>query len=232
MNILCTICARKGSKGLRNKNFLKLNGKELFWHTYNQAKKIKAISNIVISTDSQSFIKKIKSKKIDIFFERPKFLSGSQIGKVPVIRHAVKKAENYYKKKFDIIMDLDVSSPLRNIKDIKNCLKMFKNKESTNLITGTKSRKNPYFNMIEISKNKVKLSKKHNKNIVRRQHAPIVYEMNASIYLWKRNYLLKNNKLFTKTTLFYEMPYERSVDIDSYIDFKIVKLLMKNEKKN
>ena len=112
MNILCTICARKGSKGLKNKNFLKLNGKELFWHTYNQAKKVKSISNIVISTDSDQFIKKVKSKKIDIFFKRPKSLSGNNIGKVPVIRHAFKKAENYYKKKFDIIMDLDVSSPL------------------------------------------------------------------------------------------------------------------------
>ncbi len=231
MNILCTICARKGSKGLKNKNFLQLNGKELFWHTYNQAKKVKSISNIVISTDSDQFIKKVKSKKIDIFFKRPKSLAGNNIGKVPVIRHAFKKAEDYYKKKFDIIMDLDVSSPLRNIKDIKNCLKMFKKKKSTNLITGTKSRKNPYFNMIEINKNIVKISKKHSRNVVRRQHAPKVYEMNASIYLWERNYLLKNNKLFTKTTLFYEMPYERSVDIDSYDDFKIVKLLMKNEKK-
>ena len=86
--------------------------------------------------------------------------------------------------------------------------------------------------MIEINKNIVKISKKHSRNVVRRQHAPKVYEMNASIYLWERNYLLKKNKLFTKTTLFYEMPYERSVDIDSYDDFKIVKLLMKNEKKN
>ena len=107
-----------------------------------------------------------------------------------------------------------------------------KKKKSTNLITGTEARKNPYFNMIEINKNIVKISKKYSKNVIRRQHAPKVYEMNASIYLWDRDYLLKNNKLFTKTTLFYEMPYERSVDIDNYNDFKIVKLLMNNEKKN
>ncbi len=69
MNILCTICARKGSKGLKNKNFLKLNGKELFWYSYNQAKKVKSISNIVISTDSDQLIKKVKSKKIDIFLK-------------------------------------------------------------------------------------------------------------------------------------------------------------------
>ena len=69
-------------------------------------------------------------------------------------------------------MDLDVSSPLRNIQDIKNCLDMFKKKKSTNLITGTEARKNPYFNMIEINKNIVKISKKYSKNVIRRQHAP------------------------------------------------------------
>ena len=97
MNVLCTICAREGSKGLKKK-FLKLNGIELIWHTYHQAKKVKSISKIVISTDSKSFIKKARSKKIDILFKRPKLLSGSTVGKVPVIRHALKKAENFYKK--------------------------------------------------------------------------------------------------------------------------------------
>ena len=51
--------------------------------------------------------------------------------------------------------------------------------------------------MVEIDKNIVKISKRYNKKVIRRQHAPKVYEMNASIYLWKRDYLLKNNNLFT-----------------------------------
>ena len=137
MNILCTICARKGSKGLKNKNFLKLNGKELFWYSYNQAKKVKSISNIVTRERFWSFKKNINFFRFNFFYKLIRIRWNYNIGKVPVIRHAFKKAENYYKKKFDIIMDLDVSSPLRNIKDIKNCLKMFKKKKSTNLITGT-----------------------------------------------------------------------------------------------
>ena len=57
-----------------------------------------------------------------------------------------------------------------------------------------------------------------------RQTAPKVYEMNASIYIWKRNSLLKNN-LFNSQTTFYEMPVFRSIDIDSIFDFKIVKFI-------
>ena len=51
--------------------------------------------------------------------------------------------------------------------------------------------------------------------------------MPPSIYLWKRNYLLKSNKLFTKTTLFYEMPYQRSIDIDTDFDFSVAEFLLK-----
>ena len=58
-NILCTICARKGSKGLKNKNFLNLLGKPLIVHTIDQAKKVKFLTKIVVSSNS----KKIKDRK-------------------------------------------------------------------------------------------------------------------------------------------------------------------------
>ena len=62
---------------------------------------------------------------------------------------------------------------------------------------------------------------------MRRQDAPKVYEANASIYIWKRDALLKNETLFTKKTGIYVMPIERSIDIDSEFDFEIVNYLMK-----
>lgn len=69
------------------------------------------------------------------------------------------------------------------------------------------------------------------KKILRRQDARQVYDVNASIYIWKRNYLLKSNTIISNKTSLYEMPYNRSVDIDSKDDLKIVKLFLKNDKK-
>ena len=64
-----------------------------------------------------------------------------------------------------------------------------------------------------------------------RQEAPLLFDMNASIYLWRRETLLKEDSLFINKTIFYEMPEERSIDIDSPLDFRVVEMLL-NEKKD
>ena len=143
------------------------------------------------------------------------------------------RSEKYYNKVFDLIVDLDVTSPLRNIKDINESIKKIINENTNNLITVCKARKNPYFNMIEYKNNFCpKLVKKSKKNIIRRQDAPTVYEMNASIYIWRRDFLMNNNNLFTNKTSVYQMPFKRSIDIDSVDDLNLVRYFVKkNEKK-
>lgn len=227
MSILCTICARSGSKGLKNKNFLKINGISLLERCIKQSLKIKKINNIVISSDSSKF-KKIFNNRI-YYLKRPKKLSSDVSGKVEVIRHALTKSEIYFKKKFDTVIDLDVTAPLRNKKDINKCISLFQRSKSQNLITICKARKNPYFNMIEYKNKKFDYVKKLKKKILRRQDAPKVYEMNASIYIWKKKYLNNSIELFSRKTICYEMPYNRSIDIDSLDDLKIVKIFMKKK---
>ena len=225
MKIICTICARKGSKGIKNKNLLKIkNNLNLIDYTLKQALKVKEINKILVSSDIKN-LKTIKNKKI-FYLNRPRKLSGDKIGKLDVIRHAVKFSEEHFKINFGYIIDLDVTSPLRTVNDIKKAIQIFKKKKSNNLITFCKSRKNPYFNMIERKKNKFKLIKNVKKIFLRRQDAPKAYEMNASIYIWKKKFLFSSNSLFSNKTIGYEMPYERSIDIDSLSDYKIVKKLI------
>ncbi len=228
MNILCTICARKGSKGLRNKNIKKLFGKPLIIHTIDQAKKSKIFSKIVVSSDSKKILKLVK-KKVDLTIQRPKKLSKDNSAKVPVVRHALKEAEKFYNTLFHTVIDLDVTSPLRTKQDIINAKRIFKKGKNSNLISVTKSKKNPYFNMIEIIKNRPQIVKKFEKKILARQQAPKVFELNASIYIWKRNYLLSTNNLFNKKTGVYFMPENKSVDVDNKLDFQIVEFLMKKK---
>ena len=80
--------------------------------------------------------------------------------------------------------------------------------------------------MVEIKNNKINLVKRVKKMIDNRQNAPQTFDMNASIYIWERNYLFKTNNLFNKNTSIYIMPPERSVDIDSDYDFRLVKHLI------
>jgi len=221
---------RSGSKGVKNKNLKIINNKPLMYYTINQAIKSKLFDNIVVSTNSKKILKIAKYYGADGWFLRPKKLSSDYSPKVPAIKHALIEAEKHYKKKFDIIIDLDATSPLRDIKDILNAYKYFKRKKNNMLITGCRSRKNPYFNIVEIVKNKLQLAKKLKKNIYRRQDAPKTYDGNASIYIWKRKSLINFKTFFTNKTAIYEMPESKSIDIDSKFDFKLVEFLLKQKK--
>lgn len=224
---LCIISMRAGSKDVKNKNFKLINGKPLMYYTIKQAIKSKIFDHIIVSTDSKKILKFAKSYGAEGWFLRPKRLASSRSKKVPVIKHAFFEAEKFYNKNFETIIDLDVTSPLRKIDDIIKAHKFFIKKKANILITGCKSKKNPYFNMFELKNNKIQKIKKLKKNIYRRQDAPTTYDFNASIYIWKRESLINFKSFFSNKAVFYEMPENRSIDIDSELDFKLVEFLLK-----
>ena len=85
-----------------------------------------------------------KTDRSSYNYEQPQQTSFGNVSKIDVIRHAVKKIEYINKEKFDIIFDLDITSPLRLKSDIVNSFKKFKKSSANNLITVCKSKKNPY----------------------------------------------------------------------------------------
>ena len=117
--ILCVICARAGSKRLKNKNMKNIFGKPLIYHTINQAFSSKVFDEIVFSTDSEKLRKMAVKFGAKSWFIRPRNLSDDKAAKMPVIRHAVLEAERKFKSKFDYIFDLDVTSPLRKVLILK-----------------------------------------------------------------------------------------------------------------
>ncbi len=214
---------RGGSKSVRNKNLKIINGKPLLYFTINQAVKSKIFDLVMVSTDSKKIYNYSKKYGAKAWFLRPKKLSTATAPKLLAIKHALNESEKKFKTKFDIIFNLHVTSPLRTTRDIKNALKQFLKDGNNQLISVSPSNRNPYFNMIEKKGKKIFLVKKLSKNISRRQDAPKVYDMNASIYIWKRDFLLKTNKIINPKTSIYIMPKERSIDIDDKFDLDMVR---------
>lgn len=231
MNTICTICVRGGSKGLKNKSLKKIHGKPLLAYTIRQAIKSKLFKEVVVSTDTKKIQNIAKKYGASCWFLRPKKLSNDKSPKLDAIKHVFKESEKYFNKKFDCSVDLDITSPLRTITDIKKSLiKFSRNNHSNNLISVCYSKKNPYFNMIEKKKDAYKLIKSKT-GFFCRQDTPEVFDINASIYIFKRNFLLSNIKLINNKTSIYLMPRSRSIDIDDIHDFDTVKyFLKKNEK--
>jgi CMP-N,N'-diacetyllegionaminic acid synthase len=224
---ICTICARGGSKGVKNKNIRHLAGKPLIAYSLMQARDSALFDLIAVSSDSQDILSIARRYGADILIERPENLAGDTAPKVPVIRHCVEEAERICNKQFDVVVDLDATSPLRLSEDIIGAVALLEMENVSNVITACPARRSPYFNLVELDEGGVvKLSKSLDKNIVRRQDSPRCFDMNASIYVWKRQALTDHTSVFNFDTRLFEMPENRSIDIDNELDFEIVEFLM------
>lgn len=226
-NILGTICARGGSQGVKNKNIRELKGKPLIAYTIEQMKKWGKADKIICSTDSSEIASVAKQYGAEVPFTRPSELATGEAGKLPVIQHAVKFMEEKLGIKFDIIVDLDPTAPLRKIKFIEEAYSMLVENNLMSIYSVCKARKNPYYNMVELDENQVPyISKKPDKPLLRRQDAKIVYEVNASIYVYNRDFIMSSDSIQSPRTMIYEMPEEYSVDIDREIDYKYIEFLL------
>lgn len=231
MSRICTICARGGSKGVKNKNVRLLQGMPLLAHSIIQAKKASIFDAIAVSSDSEVILETAKQWGVDCLIKRPTELASDTAGKLPAIRHCVLEVEKKYNKKFDIVVDLDATSPLRVSDDICNAVQILERKNISNVLTAMPARRSPYFNLVETNdQGVVFLSKQLPKPVLRRQDSPQCYDMNASIYVWKRETLLLSDTLFNFDTALYVMPEERSVDIDSELDFAFVEFILNHRK--
>jgi N-acylneuraminate cytidylyltransferase/CMP-N,N'-diacetyllegionaminic acid synthase len=226
MKILCTICARAGSKGVANKNLRPINSKPLIVYSIEQALATKLFDQIVVSSDSAEIRNVALANGATYAVERPFEFASDTAPKLPAIRHCVESSEKKFGQ-FEVIIDLDATAPLRNPEDILGALELLKTTNSDNVITGTPAHRSPYFNLVETNEQGiVHLSKQPRAAVDRRQDSPECFDMNASIYVWRRHALFENETLFTKSTRLFVMPRERSIDIDSQADFDMVEWLM------
>jgi len=228
MKLVCTICARGGSKGVKNKNLRPLLGVPLIAHSITQARASKLFDAVVVSSDSEEILRAALEAGADHAVRRPDELATDTAPKLPVIRHCFQEAERLRGTRYDILVDLDATSPLRQPADITDAVRLLDDPAVSNVITAMHSRRSPYFNLVEVdTSGRVGLSKPLPKGIERRQDAPRSYDMNASIYVWRRESLFASDSLFQPGTRLYVMPEDRSIDIDSELDFDFVEFLAK-----
>ena len=232
MNILFTICGRAGSKGFKNKNIKRMNGVALVNYT---VAAIKLYTNnhpedqiiVALNTDSQELQDQIKNQHIyeDIkIIERKPELAGDLVAKVDVIR------DTYYSTKgndgFDIVIDLDITSPLRTLDDIEKSIREYNSNPDYDLVFSVvEARRSPYFNMVE--KKDEFYRKIISSNYTARQQAPKSYEMNASIYVYDPSFLERNinNTISENRCGITVMKDYLVLDIDSEEDFHMMEFL-------
>ncbi len=227
--MIAIIAARGGSRGLKNKNILKLGNKPIIAHSITSALKSKYISKVIVSTDSKTIAKISKKYGAEVPFMRPKKLSGYNASILDAFKHAIdfytNRGENY--KSF---VSLGASCPLKNTKDIDNSINLFYKKRALTLISVKETEKPVDWLLSKDKNNKLERFLKKSK-FVNRQNYRNYYIPNGSIYVFNTKKLIdninKNQDYFNKRTYCYVMPKERSVDIDDLTDLKLAKFYYK-----
>lgn len=235
MRGLVTICARGGSKGIPGKNIKELNGKPLIAYSIAVAKKLaeKYTLDIYLSTDSdeiKSVVENLPYSSIDTSYTRPDFLADDSAGKLDAITDLHKYATDDKGVSYDFVIDLDVTSPLRTSEDLDTAIQLlFKNTEALNIFSVSPANRNPYFNMVEEKPDGfVELCKKG--SFLTRQSAPKVFDMNASFYVFKKDFFTRqHHSVITNKSLLYEVPH-LCFDLDHQLDFDFMSFLFENYK--
>ena len=220
-SVLAVIPARGGSKGLLGKNILPLAGKPLIAWTIESAIESKYIDKCIISTDDQEIADISLKYGGDVPFMRPSELATDKANSIDVIIHTIEAIE----EKYDLIILLQPTSPLRNSFDIDNALELLENKHAGALVSMVEIRHPVEWTArisgdLHIPELVTTLSKN-----TRRQDFEKRYELNGAIYISKLDLIIKQNSFISNHTIAYIMPPERSIDIDDKLDFDFAEYL-------
>lgn len=234
MRILFTICGRAGSKGVKNKNLKDFLGVPLVYYTlaaiiaYKRLLAEDDIVDVALNTDSDKLVEIVcGQRELPVFvIRREGELADDSAPKVAVIKDCLKKSEAHFNCLYDMVVDLDITSPLRIAQDIKNAVdKKLAMPEADAVYSVAPSRRNPYFNMVkeENGFSSIVIPSDY----TARQQAPTIYDMNASIYAYSPDALRNKPSMgfFKSNCSFVVMKDTGILDIDSEEDFELMQIV-------
>lgn len=233
-NILVTICARGGSKGIPGKNIKEVGGKPLLYYTAKIARQFadKHGADLIVSSDSEAILDVARNCGLPTEYKRPAYLADDICGKPDAIRDAMLWGEAQRGKQYDMVVDLDVTSPIRTMHDIDQSLEMIENcPEALTIFSVSPCGRNPYFSMVQKKENGFYGTVCDGK-FTSRQTSPTVYDMNGSIYVYRREALLPEHpRAVTDRSIVYLMPHI-CFDLDEPEDYDYLTYLVDNGKVN
>ena len=234
MNYLVTVCARAGSKGLKSKNIREFLGHPLCCYTLSALQLFRrryadkyGSFTLALNTDSPELIAQFNATGIDyILIPRKEELGGDRVPKPDVIRDTLRECERLTGTKFDAVMDMDLTSPLRRVEDIANIIEAYRSTPGCEVaLSLTDARRNPYFNQLAKGEDGFYHAAIES-DFVARQQAPEVFDANASLYVYSPEYLLGSGRILLKAKLAASvMPDTAVLDIDGERDFELMTLL-------
>jgi len=230
MEVVALICARGGSKGLPGKNIRPLAGRPLIAWAIAQARAVRRIGRIIISTDSEEIAAVARAAGAEVPFLRPSELAQDNSPEWLVWRHALNYLWESAGTYPGALIVVPTTAPLRAPQDLENCLDEYERNGPDVVITVTDAHRSPYFNMVRSRHDgTVGLVIPPEGAVVRRQDAPVVYDMTTVAYVARPEFVMTRNGVFEGRVRQVHVPPERALDIDTLLDFRIAECLLAGE---
>ena len=228
MKTLYVIPARGGSKGIPHKNIKPLAGKPLIGYSIDVARQLAADDDICLTTDDPEIAATAESMGLNVPFLRPASLATDTCGTYEVLIHAL----DFYRARgidYDTLVLLQPTSPMRTADDVRAALALY-SPDIDMVVTVKEAASNPYYNCYETDNDGFLHISKGDGGYTRRQDAPKVWEYNGAVYVINVESLRRMPlSAFTRRRMSV-MPAERSVDLDTPIDWLIAEKLIENSK--
>lgn len=238
--LLITICGRAGSKGFKNKNLKTFCERPLVYYSLSAAELFSRARgdvrvDVCLNTDSEPLAALVAQKYPEVtYLPRQAELGGDRVAKMAVIQDSLARMEEKNACRYDYVMDLDITSPLRTAQDIRNAYELMEARPDLDLVfSATEARRNPYFNMVRDQGDHIE------KGIAdvpgaaaftARQMAPAFYDVNASIYVYRRAFLAGNTSgILWDGKIRVSLMLDTGVlDIDSEEDFLLMEVIARH----
>ena len=219
--VLAILPARGGSKGLPGKNILPLAGKPLLAWSIEAALACPEVDRVILSSDDAKIMETARALGCEVPFERPAALAGDHASGVDVILHALETLPESY----DWVVVLQPTSPLRLPQDITDCLTLCLTHDAPACVS-VASEKSPYWSYFVTPDQRMTPLLGRDNTQAGRQQLPPAYTLNGAVYVARRAWFLEHRTFVTPETRAHVMPVERSVDVDTALDFKLAGLLL------
>ena len=231
MKILTIIPARGGSKGIPKKNLTLLDGIPLVSHAVHMAKKISKLSDIFVSTDSPEIASVVQRMEVSVPFMRPSELSGDRVSDFEVIFHGLNAMERYNSLRYDYIIMLQPTSPLRTLEDINACIDLLKSGTADAVWTVTELdvKYHPLKQLFIGDDDNAELFDELGKNVIARQQLKPSYIRNGACYGFSRDCIMKQRTIYgSKLRLITSK--KTQISIDTVEDLNAAEIELKKRK--
>ena len=228
INILTIVPARGGSKGVTKKNIRIVGNRPLIEWTIESIQKSFIKDDFFVSTDNEE-ISKISSAMNAKIIDRPAELATDESQAIDLILHSISAAEEISNLKYDYILLLQPTSPMRTFNDINNAIEVLNNKKPDSLVSVYKVEDTHPARMYTIDRGYLNALYEEG-NSTRRQDLDEVFHRNGAIYASSISSLKSTNKILGGNTIPLIMPKDRSINIDDIQDLQVADFLLKYKK--